>query len=84
MKQSFSCKRLLNVARVVISSIYKLLATNWDLTRLSSFVLMVYEQVANILMQSYLQSVRSQDVHNSNIIRSEMATVVSIFFLTKR
>ena len=68
---------VLYCARMIMSSIYRLLATTWDLNRLSSFVIPFWDFVAGVLKGEYLKYIRTQDFTNAKSIRDELNTLVS-------
>ena len=76
MNEPTSRKNCFNWARVVISSIYRLMGTSFDFGRLSSFTLLAWDITAEILKIDYLKAIKNNNP-NHQYIRSELETLVS-------
>lgn len=75
----FSKKRLMSCARIIMSTIYRLLGTSWDLCKLPSYVISIYNDASDILIAAHLQSTKSRDYVSAESIKLELSTIAEVY-----
>ncbi|TIC19618.1 hypothetical protein E3Q13_01032 [Wallemia mellicola] len=75
----FSMNRLLSCARIILSTIYRLLGTSWDMSKLPSYVVSIYNHASDVLIAAYLQAIKSGDVVSADSITLELSTIVEVY-----
>ncbi|TIA75154.1 hypothetical protein E3P91_00635 [Wallemia ichthyophaga] len=76
---SFSRKRLMTCARIIMSTIYRLLGTSWDLCKLPSYVVSIYNDASDILIAAYLHAAKTRDNDAAQLVMSELATIAEVY-----
>ena len=77
--EQFSRNRLLTCARSIMSTIYRLLGTSWDICKLPSYVVSIYKDASEILIAAYLQANKAREVDQAESIKMELVTIAEVY-----